>query len=135
MKEQKSSKGIHITLWVLQGLLAVAFFMAGFMKTSTPIEELAAQGMSVAENFSAGMIRFIGLSEILGAIGLILPAALRFKPILTVLAAAGLAIVMLSATIYHVVLSEPFVPTVVLFVLTAFVAWGRYKMAPIQEKE
>lgn len=130
----KQSKGLHIALWVAQGLLATAFIMAGFMKTTMPVDDLAVNGMSFVNTFSEGMVRFIGISEILGGIGLILPALLRIKPILTPIAAIGLATVMVLAVIYHISVGEPPVPNVILFVLAIFIAWGRIKKAPIQPK-
>lgn len=134
MTTQKRSKGLHIGLWVVQGLLALAFGMAGFMKISAPAEELVEAGMGFVNDFGVAPVRFIGISEILGAIGLILPAALRIKPNLTPIAASALSIVMVLATTYHITNSEPFIPTVVLLVLTLFVAWGRFKKAPILPK-
>lgn len=130
----KQSKGFHIALWVVQGLLAAAFFMAGFMKITMPIDHLAANGMSFVNAFSEGMVRIIGISEVLGGIGLILPVLLRIKPLLTPIAAIGLAIVMVLASIYHISVNEPPVPNVILFVLAIFTAWGRIKIAPIQPK-
>jgi len=130
MTEQKKSKRLHIGLWVVQGLLAVAFGIAGFMKIFSPIEELVQNGM----DYGVGLTRFIGWSELLGAIGLILPAALRIKPILTPIAAVGIAIIMVLATGYHIMNSEPFIPTVVLLALASFVAWGRFKRVPILPK-
>lgn len=124
---------MHIALWIVQVLLAAAFFMAGGTKLATPIEELAPQ-MSFVSHMPALMVRFIGLSEVLGAIGLILPAATRIKPGLTPLAAALLAVVMLLAFLSHFVLtSDPShaPPSLVLGLLSAFVAWGRHKKAPI----
>ncbi len=134
MTEQKKSKALHIGLWVAQGLLAIAFGMAGFMKITMPVEELAKNGMSFVTNYGIGTVRFIGISEVLGALGLLLPAALRIKPILTPLAAVGIAIIMVLATSYHVTHNEPFAPTIILFLLASFVAWGRYKISPIQAK-
>lgn len=134
MIEQKKSKALHIGLWVAQGLLAAAFGMAGFMKITMPVEELAKNGMSFVTNYGIGTVRFIGISEVLGALGLILPAALRIKPILTPLAAVGIAIIMVLATSYHVTNSEPFAPTIILLLLASFVAWGRFKKSPIQAK-
>jgi putative oxidoreductase len=128
------SKALHIALWILQGLLALAFGVAGFMKTTAPIEQLALNGMSFVNHYGVGMVRFIGISELLGAIGLILPAALRIKPILTPLAAVGFAIIMILATFYHLSQSEPIVATIILFALASFVAWGRFLKAPIQAK-
>ncbi|MFM7644851.1 MAG: DoxX family protein [Sphingomonadales bacterium] len=134
MTEQKKSKALHISLWIAQILLALAFGMAGFMKIAMPVEELAKNGMSFVSDYGVGTVRFIGISEVLGALGLILPAALRIKPFLTPLAALGIAIIMVLATNYHVTHSEPFTPTIILFLLASFVAWGRFKKAPIQAK-
>jgi len=134
MTEQPKSKALHIGLWVVQVLLAFAFGMSGFMKIISPIEQLAASGMTFVNNFSPEMVRFIGVSEMLGALGLLLPAALRIKPFLTPLAALGLGTIMVFAATYHITHNESFVPNVVLFSLAAFVAWGRYKKAAIQAK-
>ena len=134
MTTQKTSKALHIGLWVVQGLLAAAFGMAGFMKLTAPIEQLAENGMSFVNDYSVGMVRFIGISELLGALGLIIPAAFRFKTFLTPLAAVGLAIIMILATSYHIGANEPIIGSVVFFVLTTFIAWGRFKLAPIQAK-
>jgi len=134
MTEQKKSKALHISLWVAQGLLAAAFGMAGFMKISLPIEQLAKNGMGFVSEYAAGTVRFIGISELLGALGLILPAALRIKPILTPLAAIGVAIIMVLATVYHVTHNESAASTVVFFALAVFIAWGRFKKAPIAAK-
>lgn len=125
---------MNIALWVAQGLLAAAFFMAGFMKITTPIDDLAANGMSFVNTFSEEMVRFIGISEVLGGIGLIFPALLRIKPILTPIAAIALTIVMVLAAIYHISVGEPPVPNIILFSLAAFVAWGRLRKVPIQPK-
>lgn len=134
MTEQKKSKALHIGLWVAQVLLALAFGMAGFMKITMPVEELTKNGMSFVSNFGIGTVRSIGISEVLGALGLILPAALRIKPFLTPLAALGIAIIMVLATSYHVTHSEPFIPTIILFLLALFVTWGRFKKVPILSK-
>ncbi len=133
MKEQKKSKVLHISLWVVQVLLAALFGFVGLMKMITPAAQLMESGMSVVNFVGIGMTRFIGVSELIGAIGLILPAALRIKPILTPLAASGIAVIMILATAYHVYVSEPPV-TIAFFLLAAFVAWGRFKKAPIEPK-
>ncbi|MBL7979154.1 MAG: DoxX family protein [Bacteroidetes Order II. Incertae sedis bacterium] len=134
MTEQKNSKALHTTLWVVQGLLAAAFGMAGFMKMTAPIAQLAANGMTFVNQFSIEMVRFIGVAEVLGAIGLILPAALRIKPVLTPLAAVGVAIIMVLAAIQHITSNEPIFANIVLFALAVFVAWGRFVKVPIQAK-
>jgi putative oxidoreductase len=129
-----ASKFIHSVLWILQVALAAAFGLAGFMKLTLPIEELAKQGMSFVNDYAVDTVRLIGISEVLGALGLILPAALRIKPILTPIAALGLTIIMVLATIYHAMHNEPIVTTVLFLVITLFIAWGRLKKAPIQAK-
>lgn len=127
-----SRKGLHLALWVVQGLLAAAFGLAGVMKTFTPIAELATKLPWVASAPEA-LVRFIGLSELAGALGLVLPALTRVKPGLTALAASGLLVVMVLAAGFHVMRGEAqlMAPSVVLGCLAAFVAWGRAKAAPI----
>ena len=84
---------LTVSLWVIQGLLALLFLFAGSMKLILPIEVMTAQ-MPLPGLF----LQFIGVCEVAGAIGLILPALLRIRPILTPLAACGLLIVMIGAT-------------------------------------
>lgn len=134
MTEKKTSKALHIALWVVQGLLAAAFGMAGFMKITAPIEQLAQNGMSFVTHYQTGTVRLIGITEILAALGLILPSALRILPKLTPLAALGLSVVMVLATQYHVSNNEESLPSIILFALTVFVAWGRFIKAPILPK-
>lgn len=134
MTNQKKSKILHVSLWVAQVLVALAFGMAGFMKLSMPISELAAKGMGFVNHISEGLVRFIGTVELLGALGLILPAAMRIKPILTPIAAIGIAVIMLLSIKEHVTQNEPVVANIILLLLAAFVAWGRFKKAPIQSK-
>lgn len=129
------SKGWHITLWLLQVLLAIAFGMAGFMKLTTPIADLAKM-LPWAADVSEGMVRFIGASELAGALGLILPALTRIRPSLTPLAAGGLALIMVLAAGFHITRGET--PAVGFNLALAFVAgviaWGRTKKAPISPK-
>lgn len=134
MTEKKSSKGIHITLWIIQGILAAAFGMAGFMKLTGSVEELANNEMSFVNYYAVGTVRFIGVSEILAALGLILPSALRILPKLTALAATGLALVMVLATQYHITKNESPVASIILGLLCLVVAWGRYSKSPIPVK-
>ncbi|MCK6544474.1 DoxX family protein [Myxococcota bacterium] len=127
-----SSKGLHLGLWAAQVLLAAAFLMAGGMKVSAPLEELAAQ-MPWVTGALGGAVRFIGVMELLGALGLVLPAATRIMPKLTPLAASGLLTVMALAAMTHLVRGEHpmLVANFVLAGLAAFVAWGRFVKAPI----
>jgi putative oxidoreductase len=126
---------MKIGLWIVQGLLALMFIFAGFGKLTAPISELAAQ-MPWVLDFSESMVRFVGASEVLGGLGLILPSLLRIKPVLTPLAALGLAVVMLLAAVYHATKGE--YPAIginaALAGLALFVAWGRYKKEPILAK-
>jgi len=97
---------MNIVLWILAGLLAAFFLAAGLTKVSQPKEKLAAN-MKWTEDFSAGTIKLIGTAELLGAIGLILPAVLDIVPILVPLAATGLAGIMVGAIITHARRKEP----------------------------
>ncbi len=126
------STAIHVTLWIVQLLLAAAFGMAGVMKATQPIADLAT-ALGWPGDLPAGLVRFIGASELAGALGLVLPSATRIRPLLTPLAAIGLVIVMVLAAVFHVSRGEWFAlpSNVVLGGLAAFVAWGRLRKAPI----
>lgn len=128
-------KSLSIALWVVQVLLAALYIMAGSSKLFQPIAELAKM-LPWATEMPAGMVRFIGLSELLGGIGLLLPSLLRIQPQLTPMAAIGLAVVQLLATGFHISRGETSVIGVnILFMaLAVFVAWGRTKKAPITAK-
>ena len=122
---------MNIVLWVLQALLAVMFLMAGVMK-AFQYERAKAQLKWVGD-VSHGLVTFIGVSELLGGIGLILPALTRILPWLTPLAAVGLAVVMVLASGFHATRREysNIATNAVLFVLAAFVAYGRFVIAPL----
>ena len=123
------SRVLNIALWTLQVLLAAAYVAHGWMTVSPPPELLALMN----EQLGAGLRLFIGVAELLAAAGLILPGITRILPGLTALAAAGLMIVMSSATVLHVVRGESgsAVSAVVLFVLVTTVAYTRWKVQPI----
>ena len=125
-------KGLHIALWSAQVVLAAVFAMAGLLKTTMPIPELAKQ-LSFVPVVGAGVTRFIGVAELTGAVGLLLPALTRIRPILTPLAATGLLLVMVLAAGFHLLHAEPqYLPiTAVLGGMAAFIAWGRLRWAPI----
>ena len=133
--QRTPSKALNITLWIAQVLLAGMFIMSGFMKVVQPIDQLS-QMLPWASQVPEALVRFIGLAEVLGGIGLILPALLRIKPQLTAWAAVGLALVMLFAAIFHASRGENSAigMNVMLAALAAFVAWGRFKKAPIQPR-
>ncbi len=119
---------MNVVLWIVAGVLAAAFLASGLMKLSQPKKKLADSGMAWTEDFSDGAVKGIGALEVLGALGLILPAALDIVPVLVPIAATGLALVMLGAAVTHGRRKENqmIVVNVVLFALAAFVAWGRF---------
>lgn len=116
-----------VVLWVIQIVLAAMFAMAGVMKSTQPKEKLASR-LPWVEDYSAGTVRLIGVVELLAAIGLILPAATGILPILTPLAASGLALVMVLAMNTHRRRHElsGIAFNAVLLVLALVVAWGRF---------
>lgn len=135
MANQKNNKAIHISLWIAQGLLVVMFIMAGAMKLSQPIETLT-ESLPWVTSVPNLLVKFIGLSEFLGALGLLVPSIFRFKPFLTVWAAIGLAVIMILAAIFHATRGEfsAIGMNMILMSISLFIAWGRSKKAPIQAK-
>lgn len=122
---------MNILFWILQVLLALLFLFAGTMKFIMPVEEMT-RGLP----FSGLFLHFIGVCEILGGLGLVLPSALRIKPQLTPLAAVGLAIITVGATVttmMTVTVAAAMYPLVVCL-LCLSVAYGRWRVAPIQSK-
>lgn len=119
---------MNIVLWVIAALLAVAFIGAGLMKLVTPREQLVAK-MAWATDFSDAQLKGIGAVELLGGIGVVLPAIVDIAPVLVPIAAAGLAVVMAIAAVVHVrrgdTLAET-MPSIVLGVLALVVAIGRF---------
>jgi uncharacterized membrane protein YphA (DoxX/SURF4 family) len=117
-------------LWTAQILLALVFLLVGGMKLMMPTEALVEQFP-----FPALFIRFIAVAEILGAIGLILPGLLRIRTELTPLAAAGLTVIMVSATIFTAMTMGMLMAIIPLVVslLSAFVAYGRWQLVPLGE--
>lgn len=114
-------------LWIVQGLLALLFLWAGGVKLVLPLEKLAGP-----IELPGPFLRVIGVAEVLGAIGLILPGLLNIRPGLTPLAAAGLVIIMIGATGLGLVVGDPAMALIPLGVgiLAAFVAYGRWRLAP-----
>ena len=120
---------MNLGLWIIAGVLAFIFAASGAMKLVQSKEKLVASATGGwAADWSPAQIKLVGVAEILGAIGLILPAALHVAPILVPLAAVGLILVMIGAAIVHARRHElPNVAiNVVLLVLAAVVAWGRF---------
>ena len=118
-------------LWVVQVLLALLFVFAGSMKLVLPLDQMAGP---VA--LPGALLRFIGVAELLGGIGLIVPSLLRIRPTLTPLAATGLVIIMIGATVIGMISGQlvmALIPLVV-GVLAAFVAYGRWRLVPQMER-
>ena len=122
---------MNVALWIVQGLLAALFLFSGGMKLVLPIEKMqdpvALPGL---------FLRFIGVCELLGGIGLILPSLLRIRPGLTPLAAAGLVVIMIGAVVITVIymgVASALIPLLV-GILAAFIAYGRSRLAPIPPK-
>lgn len=119
---------MEVVLWVIAGVLAAAFLAGGLFKLIRPKSVLAASGMGWVEDFPAGAVKAIAALEVLAAIGLILPAVAGIAPVLVPLAATGLAVTMIGAAVVHARRHEnqSIIINVVLFVLAAVVAWGRF---------
>ena len=135
MTNQKSNKAINIALWIAQGLLAVMFIMAGLMKSTQPIEALT-EALPWVANTPLALVKFIGISELLGGLGLLIHSIFRWKSNLTILAALGLALVMILASGFHASRGEfsAIGMNAILLVIALFIAWGRRKKAPILSK-
>ncbi len=123
---------MNVVLWIIQVLLALLFLFAGATKLVLSLEVLKSMGSPNQIMLPGLLLRLIGVCEVLGALGLILPGLLRIRPGLTPLAAAGLAIIMIGASVLTFAgdgLAAALVPFVV-GLLTAFVAYGRWRLAP-----
>jgi uncharacterized membrane protein YphA (DoxX/SURF4 family) len=119
---------VNIVLWIVQALLGLLFLFGGVMKLVLPLDQ-----MKGPVELPGGFLRFIGVAETAGGLGLILPSLLRIRPGLTPLAAAGLVIIMIGATVITVLGGDPMaalIPAVV-GLLAAFVAYGRWRLAPL----
>jgi uncharacterized membrane protein YphA (DoxX/SURF4 family) len=118
---------MNVFLWILQGLLAAAFLLAGTMKATQPKEQLAPK-MGWVNDFSTGTVKLVGIAQLAAALGLVLPALTGIAVILTPLAAVGLGLIMILAAVYHLRKGEySSIPVnVVILVLAGIVAWGRF---------
>lgn len=134
--QMETSAGWHIGLWVAQIALAALFTMGVYMHLFLSPAEMVAMGAAWAEKAPLPLLRFIGLAELAGVIGLILPAATRIKPALTTYAAQGLLLIQMLAISLHVVRGEfAVLPFNLIFVaLAVLVIWGRSNKAPIAPK-
>ena len=118
---------MNTALWIVQIVLTIAFAVAGTLKLSQPRDKLA-ENMGWVEDYSAGFVKVVGAVEILGALGLILPGVTGIAPMLTPLAATGLALEQVGAAAVHARRGEPqfIIGNIVLIAAAAFVAWGRF---------
>jgi hypothetical protein len=125
-------RALRVSLWVAQALVFFVFVSAGVVKFFTPIPQLAAMMPWTGEH-SETFVRVIGLIDLAGGIGILLPALTRIMPGLTVLAALGCTVLQVCAIAFHVSRGEAAVTPLnfVLLALVAFVLWGRARKAPI----
>ncbi len=125
--QQKSPKAMHITLWTAQIIVAACLTMGAIMKFM-PIEKIS-EMMPWTGELSPAIVRLLGLLDLLGALGLILPLLLHFKANLTSWTAISIVALMLSAIIFHVSRGEASVIgfNIFLAAIAVFVAWGRFK--------
>jgi len=124
---------MNIVLWIVQILLALAFLMAGTLKATQPIDRLSARMTWVKAMKPQQIVRLIGILEILGAIGLVLPAVTGILPWLTPVAAIGLVLTMIGAMMLHARRGEAahIAPNVILLLLAAFIVVGRFVVMPL----
>ena len=122
---------MNVVLWIIQVLLALLFLFGGGVKLVLPIEEMTKQ-MAMPGLF----LRFLGVVEVLGGLGLILPGLLHIKTWLTPLAAAGLVIIMIGATVISLRIGPvgPAMFPLLTGLLSALVAYGRWRLAPHRSK-
>jgi hypothetical protein len=125
---------MNILLWILQILLALLFLFAGVTKLVLPMEMLMANASPNAVALPGQFIRFIGLVEVLGGLGLVLPGVFHKRPDLVPLAAAGLVIVMIGAVVVTIMGDGVAfaIPPFVIGLLCAFIAYGRWKLRPLR---
>lgn len=125
---------MEIVVWIVQILLAVAFVMAGVMKVTQPIPKLEERMAWVKSINRRSLVRVIGVLELLGGLGIILPAITGVVPQLSVLAAGGLVLTMIGALVLHIIRKDSFahyLPSLVLGLLAAFVLYGRLVAVPL----
>jgi putative oxidoreductase len=125
------SKAANVTLWIVQGLLAAMFLLTGVLKLSQSADKLPAI-MPWTADVPLVFVRFVGIAEVAGGIGVVLPALLRIKPRLTAWAATGIATIMVLSIPVHILARESssLWLNVMLLLMAGYVAWGRFKKAP-----
>ena len=130
-KQNPSGGRLNVWLWVVQVVLALLFLFAGGVKLAIPIAAMAKQ-----TGLPGWFLRFVAVDEVLGALGLLLPGLLRVQTGLTPLAASGLVIIMIGAT--YISAAKESIPSalfpLIAGVLAAFVAYARWRLAPLRER-
>lgn len=122
---------MNLALWIVQGLVAFAMVAAGAFKVATPRLKLS-EKMVWAKTWSDTNVKLLGLAEVLGGVGLIVPGLTGILPVLTPVAAICLAILMGGAVKTHLDLKEPAAPAAILGALAIFVAVGRFALVPFR---
>lgn len=130
----KAPMALHVSLWIAQVLLGAGFMMFGGMKLAmnyADMVKMATEAHSIV--IPEALLRFIGVSEVAGGLGMLLPAGTRVMPILTPWAGVGLATIMVLASALHISQGEwsHLGMTLPLLAMAAVVAWGRFKAEPI----
>jgi uncharacterized membrane protein YphA (DoxX/SURF4 family) len=130
--QQKYSKALHVALWVAQLVLATSFIWAGLMKLFQPVEKLSEMWLWTSQ-VPVALLKFTGIVDLLGGIGLILPSLLRIKPKLTLLTAVAIIVLMACASIFHIARGEAsqIGANIIFAIIAAFIAWGRFRKTPI----
>ena len=133
--KSKQSKALNVLLWISQGLIALTLIWAAYAKLLQPIEETAKMLPWALDN--PKLLTFTGIIDLLGGIGIIVPAALKIQPKLSVYAAYGTIALMIAASIFHVSRGESSLIGMNIFflMLAVFVVWGRTKKVPILPKQ
>ena len=123
---------MHIVLWIAQAVLAISLVWAALMKLGQPIEKLSAMWPWTGQ-VPAGLVKLTGLLDLASALGLILPSLLRIKPNLTAVAAMGIVVLMVCASIFHITRGEASLigVNIIFAVIAGFIAWGRLVKARI----
>lgn len=128
-------KTTHILLWIAQILLSLCLSWAGIVKLLQPVEQLEMMWPWTGE-VPPAFVKLTGIIDLLGALGLVAPSLFRFKPVLTPIAAIGIILLMIAASVFHICRGEgsQIGFNILVAVISAFVAYGRFKLAPIQSK-
>jgi putative oxidoreductase len=128
MTTDTNNKALNIALWIVQILVAALMLMNAYMKLAMPIPKLSAIYQWTGD-LPETTVRLLGIVDLLGGVGIILPSLLKIKPGLSPLAAVGIILLMISATIFHISRDESSVIgfNFIVILFAGFVAWGRFR--------